>query len=850
MDHGVCVVATILFLSANPSGTTALELDEEVRAVDDERVRAPLRDAFDLRPALAARIDDVRRKLAEHRPAVVHFASHARASAITPAGAPGRDLLPADDPTPALVRGELVLLDEAGRAAPVPIEALAEVFRLGGRGVRCVVLNACETLAQAEAITAHLDGAVVGTTQAVPDRVAIAFSMGFYGTLCSGGSLREAFDEGRNNVRARGAGDPAAFELRWREGVRPEEIWLAEAREERAPFRVPFLRNPGFVGRDDDLARLHDLLQKGGAVGVRPAALTGMGGIGKTQLAVEYVYRYRGEHPGGVYWVNAAEPLQAEFARLAIEVRLGAEDAPEAERQRRLALAFAGYLEARPDALAVFDNVEDPLALRSPGPGFVPEQLGCLLLFTTRRRDPDSPFETVDVRVLPEDIALRLLLSGGARRALLDGGPAAEINAARVICASLGCLPLALVLAAAFLARYPRIALGEYLARIRKEGALVAADAAKVDRRKLGTLHDAAVGATLRTQWDAIAGEDAKLVLKAATLLGAAALVPRARLALLTGLADEAQPGYPAPLEEALRELGGLSLVEELTEREIRLHPLVREFAEKQIEERGVFAAECGERVGEALWDMGRLHEEVAGRGIDAVLGDLRVGSRLAGASGQGQLETLIRPLDRESHALRRWDAAEEPGFFLQQLRNQCFEMGSEEMRERAETKLEEHGWPSLRERIPTSRESGALIRTLAGHTDFVNGVALTPDGRLAVSASSDRTLRVWNLATGQAIRTLEGHSKGVTCVVITPDGRFAISASYDARLKIWDLETGQVIRTLEGHSKGVTSVTVTSDGRLAISTSQDETLRVWNLETGKVVQIFKGHSSRANCWL
>lgn len=57
-----------------------------------------------------------------------------------------------------------------------------------------------------------------------------------------------------------------------------------------APFRVPFLRNAGFVGREDDLERLHALLQKGGAVGVRPAALTGMGGIGKTQLAVEYVY--------------------------------------------------------------------------------------------------------------------------------------------------------------------------------------------------------------------------------------------------------------------------------------------------------------------------------------------------------------------------------------------------------------------------------------------------------------------------------------------------------------------------------------------------------------------------------
>jgi hypothetical protein len=273
---------------------------------------------------------------------------------------------------------------------------------------------------------------------------------------------------------------------------------------QKAPFHVPFLRKPRFVGRADDLAILHDLLQKGGAVGVRPAALTGMGGIGKTQLAVEYAYRYTDAHPGGIYWLNAAEPLQRELARLAVELKLGAEDAPEFERETRLALAFAEYARERPDALVILDNVEDPHTLRGSQSGVIPEQLGCRLLFTTRRRDPDLPFETVDVRVLPEDIALQLLLSSGSRRALLDAGTTTELDAAKTICASLGYLPLALELASAFLARHTRITLGDYLMRIRKEGALAAADAAKVDRRKLGTLHDPAVSATLRAQWDAL----------------------------------------------------------------------------------------------------------------------------------------------------------------------------------------------------------------------------------------------------------------------------------------------------------------------------------------------------------
>ena len=125
-----------------------------------------------------------------------------------------------------------------------------------------------------------------------------------------------------------------------------------------------------------------------------------------------------------------------------------------------------------------------------------------------------------------------------------------------------------------------------------------------------------------------------------------------------------------------------------------------------------------------------------------------------------------------------------------------------------------------------------------------MTGVAITPDGRRAVSASWDDTLRVWDLESGPSvrtleghsgwvniaktllvhhsrlIRTLEGHSNSVTGVAITPDGRRAVSASDDNTLRIWDLESGQTIRTLEGHSGRVSGVAITPDGRRAISAS------------------------------
>ena len=75
-----------------------------------------------------------------------------------------------------------------------------------------------------------------------------------------------------------------------------------------------------------------------------------------------------------------------------------------------------------------------------------------------------------------------------------------------------------------------------------------------------------------------------------------------------------------------------------------------------------------------------------------------------------------------------------------------------------------------------TSRAVKAL-RTLKGHSGPVHAVAVTPDGRRAISASDDKTLRVWDLESGQSLRTLKGHTDWLTAVAVTPDGRRAISA-------------------------------------------------------------------------
>jgi predicted nucleotide-binding protein len=137
----------------------------------------------------------------------------------------------------------------------------------------------------------------------------------------------------------------------------------------------------------------------------------------------------------------------------------------------------------------------------------------------------------------------------------------------------------------------------------------------------------------------------------------------------------------------------------------------------------------------------------------------------------------------------------------------------------------------------------------IKGRRHWVNGVAITPDGRWAVSASGDKTLRVWDLESesGQSVRTLKGHTGSVSLVAITPDSGRAVSASRDNTLRVWDLQSSQSVSMLKGHSHWVTGVAITTDGRWAVSASLDKTLRVWDLQSGRSLRTLKGHTDFVN---
>jgi len=153
-------------------------------------------------------------------------------------------------------------------------------------------------------------------------------------------------------------------------------------------------------------------------------------------------------------------------------------------------------------------------------------------------------------------------------------------------------------------------------------------------------------------------------------------------------------------------------------------------------------------------------------------------------------------------------------------------------------------GWPDGDRSVRLwDLESGRQPARLLGHPEQVLGVAFTPDGKRALSACFDGTVRLWDLEDGTLLRSFEGHSDQATSVAVSPDGRHALSGSFDKSVRLWDLESGKEVRRFYGHTDHVLSVACAADGGHALSGGAGGDARLWDVETGREVRRFRGHS-------
>jgi mono/diheme cytochrome c family protein len=139
-----------------------------------------------------------------------------------------------------------------------------------------------------------------------------------------------------------------------------------------------------------------------------------------------------------------------------------------------------------------------------------------------------------------------------------------------------------------------------------------------------------------------------------------------------------------------------------------------------------------------------------------------------------------------------------------------------------------------------------AATNPFSGHIGSVLAIALTPDGTQAVSGGDDRTIRLWDVASGRELRRFEGHSGEVTTLAFTPDGKRLVSGSGDRTVRLWDVATGKELLSLRGHTDRVRTVAVSTDGKRLASAADDRTIRLWDARSG-VALLLTGHARPVN---
>jgi WD40 repeat protein len=626
---------------------------------------------------------------------------------------------------------------------------------------------------------------------------------------------------------------------------------------------LPFLRNTLFQPRPGEFDHLETLLLRSNAaqqpVRVGLVGVTGMGGIGKTQLAVEFAYRYQDRFPGGIFWMPATGRTffdwQRQFAELALNANYlpADDDVSNPENEVRRARHFCRYLAGHTDSLLILDNVEDPTLVLSVLPGLAGKEPACAIIYTSRSTLTPPGIIPHSVGLLPEDAALRLLLET-TRPKLLTEAIAnlqnEETDAARFICQETGYLPLALVHLRGLLARDQRITLVRLAEVLKQRGAL---DVAKTQQGDAFPLFE-----TFRLSWEKVSDEGTRRLFKLASYFPEATAIPLWLLGLAAGLGERA--GIFEPLWEARLQLQELSLIEEFSEDQVQLHPLVRAFGQRLLTEEGdkgkVLLEEAGARLVSEFENLNQLERRAQREGYWGCLKQVRTTRKYTEALGVDNREWLVlleRWMDREGELpgnARLWPNLI-PGLFYQQFYNRSVEEGY------AFSGVGEAPMRWLRQIEKAGAEDQSQLKIFTSYPGRILGVAFSPDGSKIFAGSEDGTIQSRETETGNVLTEFhifqENQPEGIdeiyylilSEVVFSFDGtrvltRYRRGIGQTARL--WETESGKLLAVLSEHRGDVESIAFSADGKQVFSGSDDKTAQLSEIPSGKLLVTFKGH--------
>lgn len=366
--------------------------------------------------------------------------------------------------------------------------------------------------------------------------------------------------------------------------VKPEptiNTTVADYSPDKPVFYVPFrAKGEQMVGRQDALEKVRQQLCNGKRTSIgQTAAFQGLGGLGKTQLAVEYAHAYRNEYPNGVIWINADQDITAQLIKLSEEARWVS---PLSEQPFKIQTALRRLRETS-DCLIVFDNLEQLADIEQylPKPQFNPH-----ILVTSRVEQPG--FNPVALNILTPELGLQLLVQEADREP--DGEQ--DIQAAKAIVERLDGLPLALELAGAYLRRRHTVSWEQYLELLRDNPR--SAFPSHLHRDSL-TQHEADIYSTLKIN-ETLFDEEPLLreVLDFLTWSGSA---PMALSLLCATLGQDKTSALTGALSLGV----ALRILQQPDGERYVIHRLVREVRREDVplETRRDWAETCGKRLGD-----------------------------------------------------------------------------------------------------------------------------------------------------------------------------------------------------------------------------------------------------------
>ena len=450
---------TVLVLGANPINTTHLRLGSEARDIENSLRRANRRDEFAVRTVLATRIQDIRREVLDLSPSIVHFCGHG------------------------VGHSGLVLENEEGEPHYVPAQALAEFFRLFAELIDCVVLNACYSELQAQAIASHIKY-VVGMSNQISDDAARQFAVAFYDGIGAGRRVSFAFALARSAIRLAGLPqDHIPVLYRYGSLHEPDEVspWKEERSGEQQKFSdLPPLPSL-FFGRKKELTLLKERLGVGtGNRALVPTqvltAIRGWPGIGKTTLAsiLAHDHDISTRFKDGIIWITLGPNPRWSTVFLRCGEALGTDEFYAIPSLKDASSRLTSLLRSK-NLMLIVDDVwhEDHAALFQQCCG-----RNCTLLITTRlpRVPQGLSLETEAICNLPplqEAEALDLL--SAITPSVVESSP----RECKQLIRDIECLPLAIHVAGRLLRTEEKFGWGidDLLAALREGGALIHAKA-------------------------------------------------------------------------------------------------------------------------------------------------------------------------------------------------------------------------------------------------------------------------------------------------------------------------------------------------------------------------------------